>query len=237
MAPGEKAAANLWNHVKSEEIEHLRELARAEEAAEADVRRIAAKAEEVEKLLTGLTARRYSNILSAAARALGESTEPAAERPPPPDRGDLEEQLAGLRVRLVEAEDRLRRQRGGLRSALVALVHTVARERIAPRYVEHCDGLAEMFATLSSAEELVMGLAAATANYGAVAHIADVMTWKRLYLPGSNDLPAIKARSHEEWSLPVVLSGETALERGVSQAALARFKESVTAAIGRWPLE
>jgi hypothetical protein len=153
------------------------------------------------------------------------------------DRGDLEEQLAGLRVRLVEAEDRLRRQRGGLRSALVALVHTVARERIAPRYVELCDGVSEVFAELASAEELVMSLVASTGDYAKVHHIANRMIWGKLHLPGSIDLPAIAKRSHEEWSLPVVLSGETALERGVSQAALARFKESVTAAIGRWPLE
>jgi hypothetical protein len=236
MAPGEKAAANLWSHLRPEEIEHLRELARAEEEAEADVRRIAAKAEEVERTLTALSARRYSNILNAAARALGESSEPAAARAAPVDRGDLEEQLAGLRVRVTEAEDRLRRQRGGLRAKLVALVHTIARERLAPRYVELADGLVEMFATLSSAEELMLSLVASTGDYGKVHHVADHLSWGKLYLPGSNDLPAIAKRSHEEWNLPVVFSGEDALQRGVGQAALARFKESVTAAIGCWPL-
>lgn len=238
MAKGEaaKPAPNLWDHATPEEVERLRELARGVQAAELDIKRIATKTEEVDQTITALSVRRYANRHAAAARALGE--EPALAQhtgSPPVDRDELGEQLAGLRERLKGAEDRLSRQRGALRAAVVELVRVIATERIAPEYVRLTDGLADAFAKLMSAEELVMSLAAVTGNYGAVRHLADRMTWGKLYLPGSTDLPAITKRSHDEWSLPCLLVGETALQQGVGTAALARFKDSVTAEVGFWP--
>lgn len=229
--------ANLFDYVTAEEITALRQQAAAVEAAEVDIRRIAAKAEEIDRTIAALSSRRQSDTLNAAARALGEAPPLQATGAPPVDRTELQEQSEGLRERLKRAEDHLKRARGALRASITDLVRTICEQRIGPEYVKAAGRIADLFALLSGAEDFMLSLVAASGDYGKVRHVADRVNWGKLYLPGSTELPALAKESHEEWSLPVVLSGATALERGTGQAALARFRDATASAIGLWPFE
>lgn len=235
MGTSETKPANLWDHLTPEEVERLRGLAKAEENAEAEVRRIAGKLEEVERTLTGLSARRYANTLAAAARALGE-TPPVSEQPAASvDRGELEEQAAGLRVRLVEAEDLLKRQRGAYRSAFAETVRAVCVDRLAPEYVRLVKELEGVMSMLMGAEDFALNIAP-PADPGKVRHVFPRELVAKAYIPGMLDVPAVAKHCHEDWGVPVLFTGSHAFERGLGAAALARFKESATKATGgRWP--
>lgn len=234
----DSAAPNLWNYVMPQEAEHLRDLERAETAARAEVQRIASKIEELDRTLTLSAASRYRNTLAAAARALGEASPVTESLPPPVDRAELEEALAGLRERRVMAEDTLSRQRGAFRSATIDLVRTICRERIAPEYARVVEQAGAVFAMYQAAETLLLQITPLAAHTS-VQHIAPDGGWIRMRLPGArpSEIPELAKISHDEMGDPVAFGGEYAARRGVGSAALARFKESVTKSVGRWPFE